>query len=77
MMKKHVLLFALAISGSGLAAVPLRPAVVQMVSVCEPGFCQPPVQAGNELAQGIGGVARQASRVLEPATAGTLADPTE
>ncbi|MEZ0584817.1 hypothetical protein ACMGEE_12890 [Erwinia sp. DT-104] len=76
-MKKYAFLIALAISGTGFAAVPARPAGVQTTTACEPGFCLPLVRAGDELALGIGSIDRQARRVLEPASAGILTEPTE
>ncbi|HBV38665.1 MAG TPA: hypothetical protein DEF05_02970 [Erwinia sp.] len=73
-MKKYALLIALVISGNGLAAVSVRPAGVQTATLCEPGLCLQPVRAGDELVRGMGGIDRQARRVLEPVSAGMLVD---
>ncbi|WP_380182251.1 hypothetical protein [Kalamiella sp. sgz302252] len=74
-MKKYVLLIALMAGSTGFAAVPARLAIVEMPGWCVPDDCQQPVQAGNELVQGMGGIERQARRVLEPVEADMLARP--
>ena len=74
-MKKYLLFIALMTGSTGFAAVPASPAIVQAPGWCVPDECQQSIQAGNELVQGMGGVERQARRVLEPAEADVLAQP--